>query len=563
MQKDVIYIDVEDDITAIIGKLKASKSKIVALVPPKRIGAIQSAVNLKLVHRAAEQADKRLVIVSNNQALMALAGSAGIPVAKNLQSKPELAEVAALDIDDGEDIIDGSELAVDGPSARTKARDESSTLEKDAAVAAAGLGAAGVAAAADEEEKSAAKPAVTAGAGAAAAKPGKNVTVPNFNTMRKKLFAIGLGVLALLVFLVWAIFFAPTAKIIITAKTSDAALNSNVTFGPALTTDLKAGTIKAETKTVKKDASIAFTATGKKDVGEKATGTVKLSRQSLSSLTVPGGTQLTSSSGQIFVIDTAATIPASTVGGRCFPTACAGSTTVGVTAAQPGASYNAASGNLSGAPDGVSATFTSPTGGGTDKTVTIVQQSDIDAVADQISKPDQDEAAKNELKAQFKDGYIMLDSTFKADKGAVSASPAVGQEAADGKGTLSGSVTYSLTAVPKSEASIYLDAYFKQQIDGKLNQKVYENGLKSVNFTNLNAVSNGFTANISTNGKIGPVIDDAKTKQFAKGKTFGEIQAEVQSIDGVQNADIKFSPFWVTRAPNDTNRISVEFKVNE
>ena len=60
MQKDVIYIDTEDDITAIIGKVKDSSQKIVALVPPKRIGAMQSAVNLKLVQRAAEQAGKRL-----------------------------------------------------------------------------------------------------------------------------------------------------------------------------------------------------------------------------------------------------------------------------------------------------------------------------------------------------------------------------------------------------------------------------------------------------------------------------------------------------------------------
>ena len=83
MQKDVIYIDVEDDITAIISKMKASQSEIVALVPPKRIGAIQSAVNLKLVQRAAERANKHLVIISNNAALAALAGAANIPVAKN------------------------------------------------------------------------------------------------------------------------------------------------------------------------------------------------------------------------------------------------------------------------------------------------------------------------------------------------------------------------------------------------------------------------------------------------------------------------------------------------
>lgn len=555
MQKDVIYIDVEDDITAIIGKLKASKSKIVALVPPKRIGAIQSAVNLKLVHRAAEQADKRLVIVSNNQALMALAGSAGIPVAKNLQSKPELAEVAALDVDDGEDIIDGSELPVGEHAAQVADTKKPSTLEKDAAAAAAGLAAAGVAATADAEETSVKAVTPKVAAGALGAKAAKNLKVPNFNTMRKKLFLIGGGLLALIIFLIWAIFFAPTAKIIITAKTSDSALNSNVTLGQTLATDLKAGTVKSETKTVKKDTSVPFTATGKKEVGEKATGAVKFSTRNIDNLgtTIPAGTVLTASGGSTYTTDSSVTITMQNYK----------SATTGITASDRGTKYNSAQGAVSGAPAGISANIDSPTTGGTDKTITIVQQSDIDAVADQISKPDQEEAAKSELKTQFKDDYIILESTFKADKGAVAASPAVGQESSDGKGTLSGSVTYSLTAVPKSEAGKYLDAYFKQQIDGKLNQKVYQNGLKNVNFTNINATDSGFTANISTNGKIGPIIDDAKTKQFAKGKSFGEIQAEVQSIDGVENADIKFAPFWVTRAPNDVNHITVEFKVNE
>ena len=144
MQKDVIYIDVEDDITAIIGRVKDSKEKIVALVPPKRIGAIQSAVNLKLVHRAAEQADKRLVIISNNAALMALAGSAGIPVAKNLQSRPEMAEIPALDIDDGDDVIDGESLPElsdkkDEPSDTAPVKDSESTTSaaKDTPVVAA------------------------------------------------------------------------------------------------------------------------------------------------------------------------------------------------------------------------------------------------------------------------------------------------------------------------------------------------------------------------------------------------------------------------------------------
>ena len=128
MNKDVIYIDGDDDITAIIGKVKASKEKVVALVPPKRIGVLQSAVNLRLLQRAAGSGQKHLVLITNNQALMALAASAKLPVAKNAQSKPEIPEIAALDIDDGEDIIDGAELPV-GDHARLAGDDGVETLD--------------------------------------------------------------------------------------------------------------------------------------------------------------------------------------------------------------------------------------------------------------------------------------------------------------------------------------------------------------------------------------------------------------------------------------------------
>lgn len=112
MNKDVIYIDVDDDITAIIGKLKASKEKVVALVPPKHVGVLQSAVNLRLLARAAKQSGKHLALVTNNSALAGLAASASIPVAKTLQSQPELAEIPALKVDDEDDIIDGASLPV-------------------------------------------------------------------------------------------------------------------------------------------------------------------------------------------------------------------------------------------------------------------------------------------------------------------------------------------------------------------------------------------------------------------------------------------------------------------
>lgn len=541
MQKDVIYIDTEDDITAIIGKVKDAKAKIVALVPPKRIGAIQSAVNLKLVHRAAEQADKRLVIISNNAALMALAGSAGIPVAKNLQSKPELAEIPALEVDEGEDIIDG-----EAPVESTD-----TAVETVAAVE-------GIEKATPSSSK--AKTATSALGAAAVAAKGK-VKIPNFNAFRKKLFLIIVAAVLLIGGLVWALVFAPRATITITARTSDVALNTQVKLAENATTSLKDGVVRSVVKTSKKDVSIPFTATGKKDVGEKATGTVRFKPTNPSifatGATIPAGTAVTASTGFVFVTNSTVVFDSDEPG-----SVLAAGKTVGVTANANGAAYNGANGTASG-PNGFSTAFTAATSGGTDKTITIVQQSDIDEVNDQVVSSSDTDAAKKALVQQLGSNYVVLDSTFKADKGEVKPSPAVDAEATDGKGTLAGSVTFSIVAVAKSDLSTFLKAYFNQSIDGKTNQKVYDDGAKAVSFTNVNATDGGYTANITTNGKIGPKIDEDALKEFAKGKKSGEVQDYARNSNGVEDVKVELAPFWVTGVPGDTKKISVEFKVNE
>lgn len=556
MQKDVVYIDTEDDITAIIGKVKASKSHIVALVPPKRIGAIQSAVNLKLVQRAATQADKRLVVITNNQALSALASSAHIPVAKNLQSKPELAEIPALEIDEEDDVIDGNERVEP-----TKSAHDTDSEDEDVAPVAT-VGAAAIAVAAKEKIANAKR---VGGATLAATAARGRTKIPNFDAFRKKLFLIIAGAIVLVAFLVWAIFFAAQAKIVISAKTTVSALNSKVTLGSSQTTVLKDGTLKSATKTSTKDISIPFTATGQKNVGDKATGAVKLTNSSTSAQTVAAGTQLTSSGGLVFVTNAAVTIPGGTVSCPTIftCTGTAGTANGSVTASEAGEKYNAATGNLGGTPSGVTAAFTAPTAGGTTKVVTIVQQSDVDAVSGNVVQSADSDAAKKALKDQLGADYVVIDETFKVDPSAVKPSPAVGAEAADAKGALAGKITYSIVGVPKIELTKFLDAYYAQQIDGKANQKVYDNGVSSVNFSSVNA-GDGDTWRVAmaANGKIGPNINETDLKNYAKDKKVGEIKTYVESISGVDQADVSFSPFWVVKAPGDVNRIKVEFRLN-
>ena len=54
MNKDVIYVEPEDDITDIILKIEKSKEKIVALVPPKKAGVFRSVVNIKLIAKISQ-----------------------------------------------------------------------------------------------------------------------------------------------------------------------------------------------------------------------------------------------------------------------------------------------------------------------------------------------------------------------------------------------------------------------------------------------------------------------------------------------------------------------------
>ena len=127
-------------------------------------------------------------------------------------------------------------------------------------------------------------------------------------------------------------------------------------------------------------------------------------------------------------------------------------------------------------------------------------------------------------------------------------------KATDGKAQLTGAVEYSLSAIEKREAGIFLDAYFKQQIEGKANQQVHSNGVNKLSVTNVSANGNAYNATITTNGKIGPKVDESELKDYAKGKRYAEIRSHVEKIEGVSSADVSFSPFWVQSAPNDTNR---------
>lgn len=542
-KKDVIYVDIEDDITSVIAKVKASKTSIVALVPPKRIGVLQSAVNLKLLQRAASTAKKRVVLITNDAALAGLAAGIALPVAKNLQSKPEVPTITAAKLDE-EDVINGEELPV-GDLARTLERpverDDVETIDiPDDAVLSAPFAA----------KKAAAKA------------PKRGSKIPDFDSFRKKLFIFGgLGAL-LIVFMVWAIFFAAKATVEITAKTNVISISKTLQLRPDAKLDAAQGVVPAVVKEVKKTSSIDFTPTGKKDVGEKATGTVRfVNSQDEEGASIPAGTQVVSSSGVAFVTTQGVDVAAPTYGppSSCGPDLrCEGTATVDVVAIAPGAKYNGATGSVRGNFDGADGVLVGATGGGTDKTVTAVSQSDIDAALQKLESQDSNKI-KAELKKEFEDNVVVISESFAVEPAEPTSTPALGQEATSAK--LTAETTYRLVGVARSDLRAVYDTFTKAQIANEENQKIYESGDEKTAFGQFTKTDKGFTVRADANAQVGPNIDEVALAKQLTGKRAGEIQQKIEMTQGVEDVQVKFSPFWVTKAPGNAEKITIKFLV--
>ena len=82
--RDTVYVDSDDDVTSLIERVVASGQSVVALVPSAKRGVLNSLVNLKLIRRAAERAHKKITVVTTESALISMASSLNIPVAKSV-----------------------------------------------------------------------------------------------------------------------------------------------------------------------------------------------------------------------------------------------------------------------------------------------------------------------------------------------------------------------------------------------------------------------------------------------------------------------------------------------
>jgi hypothetical protein len=539
--KDTVYIDVDDEITAIIDKVNSSDKKIVALVLPKRATVLQSIVNMKLLKRTADDAKKNLVLITSETGLLPLAGAVGVHVAKTLQSKPAIPsapETADKPINVDQDDIDDVELDKAKPIGEL-AEDE--TIEVDN----------------DEPEEAAAG----AAAGAKKASGKKKIRIPNFDKFRVK---IVLGVLALVLLIVgWIFAFMVLPKATVIVKTDAQSIDTTLelTASPAATELNEAeGIVPALSQELRKTETEKVPATGQLDKGTKASGTVSLKNCTAAdgSVTIPAGTGL-SNSNLTFITDEAVTLPASSFsgGGSCTTAV----EEVSVTAQNAGDKYNI-SGDRTFTVAGyssVSGVDSSTMTGGTSNIVKVVAQKDIDDARKKIE--DRSSTVKDELQGNLDEsGYLGLQDTFAAGAPAVTSSPNVNGEG--GEVTVTVAVTYTMLGIKKDD----LKKLIEKSIEGKIDrskQVILDDGLSDAAIGIIEKRPNGeVRLTLSATVLAGAQQDENAIKQEIAGKKKSLTLTAIKSRPGVTDAEVKYSPFWVSSTPKKTSKITVIFEQN-
>ncbi len=563
--RDTVYVDSDDDVTSLIERVVASEQSVVALVPSAKRGVLNSLVNLKLIRRAAERAHKKITVVTTESALIGMASSLNIPVAKSVNAQSALRSRRDDASDSNEEVIDGSDITVGEFDDMAKSMDDiPEDKEISAAVASIeaddkhhnDLDANGVN---DDEERARRDNAEAHRA---------RTKVPNFGAFRAKfigsaMLVVGLGILA-----TWAVVFAPHTDIIIKAKTIPKDIMANLSLIPSGKSDIDHNVLSAVIKTIKSTNSAQFDATGTRDQGDKATGDIMICNKkpimlSLTSLqqnvvNIKPGTQLRSTNGKIYTLNAPVIVKGYSIGnGADVKQNCVSAK---ATASNIGDDFNTSNStklSISGyGSDLVIAIAPNGFSGGTRKTVKVVTRQDVDGALAKLKEQDKSDESKHKLEEQLAGETIIADS-FTQQTGNPKASPAIDQISNDGKANLTVEITYSLLAVRTADLKALLDA----KLAPSSNQRIYDNGLAKLAFKQFRAERRGYTVAASTVGYVGPVIKEDDVKQKAVGKKRAEIKQELMKIPGVQDVTVNMSPFWVS-TPSSADKVGVKFSIN-
>ena len=572
MNKDVIYVEPEDDITDIINKIEGSKEKIVALVPPKKASVFRSIVNIKLINKSGFAADKNIVLVTTDPSIIKLAAAVKLPVTKDLQTAPEIPsadKVERIETESTEKVDENGEEVkepeedkdtdekIETDEKETEADDEKSDGDEiDDEVA-------------KKEDEKDAKKDKKAKKAKKMEKLSDNPVINWIKNHRVITICGCVGFLLLVLIMIWAFAIAPAATITVEIRTTANNFSENVKFTDNLAEENSSeGKFFLVEKKVESKAETTFEATGTKNVGEKASGDVVIYAyfRGSGAIAVDAGSVFTYN-GKSYISQKDA--PLSWDGktmSNCdnagqatsITSGCLVSGRVDVVAEHSGSDYNVSADTSGWSTTADVNVYTDKAiAGGSDKTITVVQKSDIEKAKAKLENTDK-EADKEKLFSEVVDGDFPIDSSFKQTISEAVSSPAVGEEVKEGeKAKLTVTTVTSIYVIDKTK----VEEFIREKAKLAENYKIYS--MNDPFVENFTKTEGGWTGKIKTSYVSGPEVTENKIIEIVKGKGIGTAQHDLKDINGISKIQIDPSFPWVSSIPNNPEKITVYINVEQ
>jgi len=519
-----IYLEIDEEVTSVIDKIRKTEFTDVVLVVPKDASISQSVVNLKLIKRKAEELNKNVSLVTQDKVARNLAGKIGLATAATAAEMPQVATAASAAVDTAGPLEETSEVIFDKdpvvhePEELTVVEGEDVQEEVEMHE--------------DVDEKVAEK---------------TKSLAPKFPWKWAGLVgAIVVGAL-----LVTGYVYLPRAKATIYVAAEKKPVTLNFSGEKDAKLDTEKVIIPTQIIEVTKEQSKKYPATGKKDAGTKASGVVRVSNLSGSTITIAtfvpkGRTDL------VYVANSPATIEDGKI------------VDVPVTAQNAGEAYNGfsntdfapAKGEIAGMSLRSNASGMS---GGTTKQVSVVSQGDVNAAKDALAKEvgDTVTAEFNSKSSELK----VIDETKKSEIVSSSASPDVNGEATEFNMTVK--VTTKALGFSMNDVASIITAEVNRQLG--FTKSIIDDGSKSaeIGVDSSDIATGKISGTIKTNAFVSSKLDENAIKVELVGLNDAKATNYLAGLDGVSSTKLEYWPTFIKSFPRLKNHIFLTVTVDD
>jgi len=364
-----------------------------------------------------------------------------------------------------------------------------------------------------------------------------------------------------------AYFYLPQAEIIITPKTKIIDLEKQLLADNEVKEiNVKDGLIPAQVLQKEKSLVNVFPASGQIVKEERAKGLIKVYNEySTSPQVLVAKTRFVSAEGKVFRTPVAVTVPGGTYEkGKLIP----GEIEIEVVADEPGPEYNIGPTTFSIPGFAGTAKYTKfyaksfqPMSGGLKETVPQVTEDDLKKAEETLTQQAQQDCEnllKKDLQtAAFSEKFYYFPEQIKNE--IIEKMPLVLNKDQVAEFKYQTKARCETLIIEKEVLKNFARQIIKQQISAE--EELFEDGLKiDYSLKEINLNEGKVVLILKSSAPIYTAINFDLLKKGLVDKSIEEVKLLLENQANIAKAEVKFWPFWVTRVPNDLQRIEIKLK---